>query len=175
MTEIQYEVREMDLIAFNEHLLANTERVQKVVRRHQAIIPGIIAVAALILFFYYKDIPSSIYAILLTIAWGTGVPFYLRWSMRKQIRQSYTEKEKSAVIGHYTLRAEPTGLVEIKAGGEPSKLSWKKVLRAEVEKQYVFVFISLDSALIIPRKTLTKDSNLAAFVKAVDENIEKAG
>jgi hypothetical protein len=175
MTDIQYEVREKDLIAFNEHLLDNSERVQKVIRRHQAHVPAVIAVIGLILFFYMKDIPASIYALLLAMVWGLGVPFFLKWNMRKQIREMYTETEKANILGHYTLRAEPGGLVETGADGEVNTLSWKKVLRVEVEKKYVFVFVSLSTALIIPRDTLAKGSNLHEFVKTVDERIEKEG
>ena len=174
MTEIQYEVREKDLIAFNEHLLANQERIQKTLRRHQAMIPGVIAILALLLFFYFKDIPSAAYVILIAMGWGLGVPFYLKWNMRKQIRQMYSEEEKTCILGRYTLKAEKDSLVEVSATGE-SKRPWKKVLRVEVEKKYVFVFVSLDAALIIPRDTLDKGSNLHEFVKTVDERIEQAG
>jgi hypothetical protein len=173
MTEIQYEVREKDLIAFNEHLLANSEPIQKTIRRHQAIIPGIIAAIALLLFFYFKDIPSSIYVILIAMGWGLGIPLYLKLDMRKQLRRMYSEEEKARLIGHYALRAEQDHLVEVSADGE-SKLRWKKVLRIEVEKKYVFVFVALDSALIIPRDTLAKGSKLHEFVKTVDERIEQA-
>jgi hypothetical protein len=173
MTEIQYEVREKDLIAFNEHLLANSEHIQKTIRRHQAIIPGVIAAIALLLFFYFKDIPSAIYVILIAMGWGLGIPLYLKLDMRKQLRRMYSEEEKTCIIGHYALRAEKDHLVEVSANGE-SKLRWKKVLRIEVEKKYVFVFVSLDSALIIPRDTLAKGSNLHEFVKIVDERIEQA-
>jgi hypothetical protein len=174
MTEIQYEVREKDLIAFNEHLLANSERIQKTIRRHQAIIPGVIAAIALLLFFYFKDIPSAIFVILIAMGWGLGVPLYLKWDMRKQLREMYSEEEKTCIIGQYTLRAEKDNLVEVSANGE-SKLRWKNVLRIEVEKKYVFVFVSLDAALIIPRDTLAKGSSLHEFVKTVDERIEQAG
>ena len=106
MTEIQYEVREKDLIAFNEHLLENSDRIQKTIRRHQAMIPGVIALIALLLFFYFKDIPSAIYVILIAMGWGLGVPFFLKWNMRKQLRQMYSEEEKTCILGQYTLRAE---------------------------------------------------------------------
>jgi len=178
MTEIHYEVREKDLIAFNEHLLASNERVQKVINRHQALVPAIIGVIALILFFVLKDIPSAIYAILLSMAWGLGVPFFLKLSMRKQIRQSYTEAEKANLQGRYILHTDGDGLVEVNAEGESSKVSWKNVLRTEVEKKYVFIFVAINSgntALIIPRDTLAKGDNLHEFVKAVDEYIEKQG
>ncbi len=173
MTEIQYEVREKDLIAFNEYELESSERIQKTIRRHQAMIPGIIAILALLLFFYFKDIPSAVYVILIAMAWGLGVPFFLKWHMRKQIRQTYSEKEKASILGRYTLRAEKDNLVEISASGE-EKLPWKKVLRIEKEKKYVFIYVSLNAALIIPIATVTKDSKLAEFVKMADEFIEQA-
>ncbi len=174
MTEIQYEVREKDLIAFNEHELGNSVPIQKTINRHQAIIPGVAAAIALLLFFYFKDIPSSIYVILIAIAWGLGVPFYLKWNMRKQIRQKYTEEEKANAIGRYTLRADKDSLVEISASGE-ERLSWKKVLRIEKEKKYVFIYVSLNAALIIPIDTVAKGSNLGEFVRKADEYIEQAG
>jgi hypothetical protein len=174
MTEIAYEVREKDLIAFNEHLLDNSERIQRVFRRHQAYVPGFIAVVALILFFYFKDIPSTIYALILAVVWGGGVPQFLKWSMRKQLRKMYSETEKANILGRYTLKAEPKGLVEIDTKGETNTLDWGKVLRIEVEKKYIFVFVSLNSALIIPRDTIAKECNLHEFVKTVDERIEKA-
>ncbi len=173
MSEIEYEVREKDLIAFNEHLLQNSERIQKTMRRHQAIVPGSIAVIGLMLFFYFKDIPSAIYVILISAGWGMGVPMFLKWSMRKQLRQMYSEEEKASLLGRYTLRADKDALVEIAANGE-SKLSWKKVLRIEVEKKHIFIFITLDTALIIPRDAIISGS-LHEFVKEADERIEQAG
>lgn len=174
MAEIEYEVREKDLIAFNEHQLESNERIQKVIRRHQALVPAVIAVIGMILFFFFKDIPSAMYAGLLAIAWGLGVPLFLKWSMRRQIGKMYTETEKANLLGRYSLKATPAGLVETDAKGEVNSLAWKKVLRVEVEKKYVFVYVSLSSALIIPRDTVTKDSNLHEFVKLADESIEKA-
>jgi hypothetical protein len=162
-------------MAFNEHQLKNSASFQKTINRHQALYPAVIAVFALFSFFYFKDIPASIYALLLAMAWGLGGPFYLKWNALKQIRNSYTEAEKAAILGHYTLKAEPNGLAEIDAAGETSKLPWKKVLRVETEKKYVFVFVSLDSALIIPIATVSKDSKLGEFVKAANDYIEKAG
>ena len=174
MTEtVQYEVREKDLIAYNEHLLEKSERIQKTIRRHQALVPALIAVIALLLFFYFKDIPSSVYAMVLAMAWGLGVPFFLKWSMRRQIRQMYSETEKANILGRYSLAAEPRALVETDADGKRNELPWKKVLRVEAEKKYVFVFVALDSALIIPVETVDKGCNLGAFVKACVESIEK--
>lgn len=173
MTEIEYEVREQDLIAFNEHQLAGSERLQKTMRRHQAIMPGVIVTISLFLFFYFQDVLTAAYVGIIAVGWGLGVPAVLRWSWRKQIRKMYSEEEKACAIGRYTLRIDRDALVEVNANGE-SKIAWSEVLRVEVTKKYAFVFITLDSALIIPRVTISR-GDLHEFVKTADERIEKAG
>jgi len=173
MTEIEYEVREQDLIAFNEHQLQSSENLQKTMRRHQAVMPGFIVVIAMFLFFYFKDIPSAMYVGLIALGWGLGVPLYLKWSLRQQIKKMYSAEEKACILGRNTLRIERDQLVEINARGE-SRIAWADVLRVESTKKYAFVFVSTDAALIIPRGTVSK-GNLHEFVKLADERIEKAG
>jgi len=75
-------------------------------------------------------------------------------------------------LSTYTLRVEDHDLVEIGSAGE-SRISWKDVLRIEPAKNYAFIFVSVDSAIIIPRKAVTK-GDLLTFYKAVEEHIEKA-
>ena len=55
MTEIQYELREQDLLAFNDFQLKNTESLQKTLRRHQATIPGLLILIAVFVWFGYQD------------------------------------------------------------------------------------------------------------------------
>jgi len=173
MTEIEYEVREQDLIAFNEHQLQSSESLQKTMRRHQAVMPGFIVVIAMFLFFYFKDIPSAMYVGLIALGWGLGVPLYLKWSLRQQIKKMYSDEEKVCILGRNTLRIDRDELVEINARGE-SKIAWADVLRVESTKKDACVFIATDAALIIPRVTVSK-GNLHEFVKLADERIEKAG
>ena len=58
------------------------------------------------------------------------------------------------------------------AAGE-FRISWKDVLRIEPAKNYAFIFVSVDSAIIIPRKAVIK-GDLLAFYKEVEAHIEKA-
>lgn len=173
MTEIEYEIREQDLIAFNEHQLQKSEKIQKVMRRHQSILPGIIVVIAMFLFFYFKDIPSATYVGLIALGWGLGIPLFIRWGLRRQIRKMYSDEEKANILGRCALRIEKDQLVEINAQGE-SRMPWADILRVEATKKYAFIFISTNAALIVPRATTTK-GNLHEFVKEADEHIERAG
>ncbi|QSA98595.1 YcxB family protein [Methylococcus sp. EFPC2] len=172
MAEIEYEVREQDLIAFNEHQISESQATQKFMRRHQAVVPGVIVSISLLLFFYYKDIPTALFAGVVGVLWGSGVPAYFKWSWRKQVRAMYTEEEKTCILGHYTLRTEPKELVEISERGE-SRIAWDDILRVEVTKRHVFIFVSSTAALIIPRKAVKK-GELHTFVKEADQLIAAA-
>ena len=172
MTEIQYELRESDLLAFNDHQLKNTETLQKSLRRHQATIPGFMILIALFVWFYYQDSLTAAWLGLTGAVWGVAAPYFLRWNTRRKIASLYTDEDKARILGDYTLRVEPKELVEICKTGE-SRIQWDELLRIESNKNYAFIFVSLDSALIIPRKTV-KQGNLIDFYKEVEERIEKA-
>jgi hypothetical protein len=162
MTEIQYELRERDLLAFNDHQLKNAEKLQKTLRLHQATIPG----------FYYQDSLTAATIGGVAAFWGLGAPYYLKWITRQRIARMYSDEEKARILGEYTLRIEPHDLVEISKSGE-SRIKWADVLRIEAAKNYAFVFVALDSALIIPRQTVKK-GDILEFFKEADQHIEKA-
>lgn len=172
MTEIQYELRESDLLAFNDHQLKNTETLQKSLRRHQATIPGFMILIALFVWFYYQDSLTAAWLGFTGAVWGVAAPYFLRWNTRRKIASLYTEEEKARILGDYTLRVEPKELIEISKAGE-SRIKWEELLRIESNKNYAFIFVALDSALIIPRKTI-KQGNLIEFYKEAEELIEKA-
>lgn len=173
MTEIEYEVREQDLIAFNEHQLKNSESLQRSLRRHQAVVPGIIFVISLFLWFYYRDTVAAAYVAFVALAWGLLIPLYLRTSLRRQIQRLYSEEEKACVLGHYKLRVEPKALVEVGPEGKQTRVDWPSILRIEGTKKHAFIFLTLDTALIIPRATV-KSGDIHQFFRDVDERIEAA-
>lgn len=172
MKEIEYEVREQDLLAFNEHLASETAAIKKHFRRHQAQVPGFMVLVSLLLWFYYKDTLSALYVAVLALGWGFGVPAYLKWSMRRQFGRMYTEEDKGVALGRFSLRIDTNELIENSKRGE-NRTPWSAILRIEATKKYAFIFVTRDSALIIPRATV-RNGNLHEFVKAADECIEKA-
>ena len=172
MTEIHYELREQDLLAFNDHQLKKAEPLQKVLSRHQATLPGFMILIALFVWFYYQDTLTAGWIAITAAVWGVGAPFFLRWRTRRRIASMYTDDDKARILGDYTLRIEPKELVEISKSGE-SRIPWSDVLRIEAAKNYAFIFVALDSALIIPRKSV-KEGDILEFFKAAEERIEKA-
>lgn len=172
MTEIQYTLRDKDLLFFNDHQFCQSPAVQKTFRRHQATIPAFLGILVIFVWFYYQDTLTAIWLAIAAVTWGFGAPWLLRWNAKRRALALYTLDDLERTLGAYTLRIEDHDLVEISKAGE-SRISWKDILRIEPAKNYAFIFVSMDSAIIIPRKSVIQ-GDLLAFYKEVEDHIEKA-
>lgn len=172
MTEIEYELREEDILAFNEHRFLDSESLKKTIRRHQATIPAVMSLVALIYWAVYQDFITGVFIAVIGIAWGLLVPVYLRSNLKRQIKGKYSEQEKADIVGKYKLRIEPDVLVEV-SDDEDFPTPWSKLLRVESNKDYAFIFTDINAALIVPKKTVIS-GNIKDFIARVDKHITAA-
>ncbi|MEW6039329.1 MAG: YcxB family protein [Pseudomonadota bacterium] len=173
MNEIEYELREQDLLAFSEHQIRETKALKKRRQRHQSTIPAFFVVISLFLWFYYKDLVSAAYVGVIALAWGFLVPAYMRWTTRKQLLAMYSDEDKQRILGRYRLSVAKDALIENKLDGEESRIPWSEILRIELTDKYAFIFVAIDAALIVPRATANA-AKLRDFVRAADERIAAA-
>ena len=172
MTEIQYTLRLQDLIFFNDHQFCKKEETKKSLRRHQTTVPATLSLIVLFVWFYYQDTLTAMWLGVAAVSWAFVAPWMIRWNAKKRAMALYTADVLERVLGTYTLKVEDNDLVEVSNAGE-SRIAWKDVLRIEPAKNYAFIFVSLDSAIIIPRKTVTQ-GDILTFFKDVEAHIEKA-
>lgn len=173
MFEIEYEFREKDLVHFNELRLANDPVMQKKIRQNRMLVPGVMLVFGLFYYVYYVDMMTAGYITLLAIGWGIASPFIMKIDMRRQFFNKYTEAEKKAMFGAHRLVIEPECLYEKSPGGK-HRTPWGEMLRVEKHKDYVYIYVDIDAAIVIPRETV-KSGDLKAFVKQAESMIDRLG
>lgn len=176
MFEIEYEFREQDLVHFNEMLCLKNEDIKKSIRKNRLIVPGVLFLIGSFYYFYYGDRNSAAYIILLALLWGWLSPRIMKLDFQRQILKNYTAKEKAAMFGKYTLTIDPANpkyLLEKSPSGK-NKMEWSELLRVEYGKKYVYIFLSLSTALVIPVATVSK-GNLEQFAEQVEKMIERFG
>ncbi|WP_347988284.1 YcxB family protein [Methylomonas sp. AM2-LC] len=173
MLEIEYEFREKDLLHFNELRLANDRELQKKIRQNRLFVPGVMLAIGMFYYVYYVDMMTTAYITLLAIVWGLSSPYFMKMDMRRQFFNKYTEAEKKAMFGIHNLTIEPECLLEKSPGGK-HKTPWAEILRVEKHKEYVFIYVDIDAALVIPRETVSK-GDLKAFAKQAEGMIERLG
>jgi len=171
MLEIEYDLRETDLTAFTEHQLHDKEDFQKILRRHQLTFPALLALIAAFVGFYYANLPGAMYIAVIAILWHYFTPISIKYGIRRRTLKLYSTEDKANLMGHYKLRVEPQVLACIRGKKEQS-IPWREILRIEATKRYVFIYLDMDMAMIIPRKTVKGD--LHKFLEIVDKRISEA-
>jgi len=174
MLEIEYEFREEDLVRFNEMQFMKNEEIQSNIRKNRWIVPGIMALIGSFYYFYYGDMKSSGYIIAIATLWALLSPKIMMLSLRRQILESYTPKEKVNMFGTYTLSIDPANpnyLLEKSPSGK-HKMAWGDLVRVEYGKRYVYIYINLNTALVIPVETVKK-GNLEQFAEQAEKMIER--
>ncbi len=167
--EIRYELEEHDLAALTLHLARQREDFEQLFHRYEAVVPGALAVTALLFFIYLGKVLGGIVILLLAIGWYLIAPRWLRRWLRRQALSQFSEEEKRALIGPYRLRAEADALV-VEHGGKSERIGWGDLLRVEEDDQYAFLFTDLKAALPIPKRKV-KRKILRQFLKLVERKI----
>lgn len=173
MLDIEYEFREQDLVHFNELRLANDRELQKKIRQNRLFTPGVMMAIGMFYYVYYADMTTTAYITILALGWAFASPFIMKMDMRRQFFNQYTKEEKKALFGIHSLTIEPEFLQERAPGGK-HKTPWKEMLRVEQHKDYVYLYVAIDAAIVIPRETVKK-GDLKAFAKQAEGMIERAG
>ncbi len=174
MFEIEYEFREEDLIHFNEIQFMRNEEIQHNIRKNRWIVPGIMILIGSFYYFYYGDMQSAGYIVVIAMLWALLSPKIMMLDLRRQILKNYTAKEKILMFGTYTLSIDPSNpnyLFEKSPSGK-NKMAWSDLVRVEYGKRYVYIYINLNTALVIPVETVKK-GNLEQFAEQADKMIER--
>lgn len=172
MYEIEYEFRQEDLIHFNEMRFKNNVQLQDEMRKHRFFILGVMLFVSLFYYLYYSDIEVPAYILALGSLWVFVLkPYEMKHDIRNQILAKYTEAEKETMFGQYHLSIEQHYLV-VKSPAGKEKLAWKDLARVEYGNKYVYIYIDLDSAFIIPVEMI-KTGDLEKFAEQAEGMIER--
>lgn len=173
MLEIEYEFGERDLVHYNELQIDQSEDLQKKLKRNRLFFPGMLAIFGLFLWAYYSDYRTALYIVTISVCWAIVIPQVIILSFRRQILKSYTEREKLAMFGQYTLRIDPKALAEKSPSGK-NKMPWKTLLRIEHVRDYVHIVLDNGAALVIPLEKVSS-GDVQEFSKQVKKMIDLYG
>lgn len=174
MLEIEYEFREEDLVNFNEGQYLKSKSIQDSITRNRWIFPAIILLIGAFYLYYYRDIKAVGYLTGVAVLWAWLSPKLIMYDLRRQILKNYTPKEKNNMFGTYVLTidpANPSYLYEKSPSGK-HKMLWSELVRVEYGKRSVYIFITLDTTLVIPVETV-KRGDLEKFAEQAQKMIER--
>ena len=172
MFEIEYQLREDDLTTFNEMRLKDNEEIQKTLRKNRLFVPAVMLFIAMFYYMYYNDINTALYVSIIAVGWGFISPYIIKMDMRRQILESYGEDERKEILGDHKLVISPEHLLNKTPGENKHKYLWEEMVRVEYAEKAVYIYVDLDSAIIIPVETV-KNGDLEKFAEQAEKMIER--
>ena len=162
--DIEYEISTDDMVAFhlhqNEHSLAG-----RGCRWGFQLFFGMISAAGSVIYFIVGDyLMASVWlaaAVLLVVL----APRILRGSIKRQIVRLYRRGDNRGGIGTHRLSLTPEAMVDV-AGESESRVAWSDVEKIAATDDHLFIYISAESAIVVPRRAFSDDAGWAEFGEA---------
>ena len=169
LAEIEFEITEKSLTAFNEHHAQYVPRLNKAIERHRMLWPvGIVLLAGYA--WHRGGEPFFVAGMVVTaLLWSLLVPRTLKDVYRKSVRKRYSEQAKKEIYGIHKMQVKESALVEFSPGGRAT-VGWRKIMRVDELPDYAFVYIDTNTALIIPKQPT--DESVPAFIDMIKKRIE---
>lgn len=169
LAEIEFEITEKSLTAFNEHHAQYVPKLKKAIERHRLLWPvGIVVLAGYA--WHRGGEPFFVAGMVATaLLWSLIVPWTLKDVYRKSVRKHYSDQDKKDMYGMHKMQVKESGLVEISPGGR-STIGWENIMRVDELPDYAFVYIDTNTALIIPKHPA--DAGVSDFIDMIKERID---
>ncbi|PCH86115.1 MAG: hypothetical protein COB26_02680 [Piscirickettsiaceae bacterium] len=162
MSSITYTLRKADIVEFNEYHARMNGAYGKSITRHQIIWPAVIVIVALFIVMSSNQADNGVYLLVGAFVWSIGVPAWIKKRFHQHVLASLSDEAIKKATGEYSLEARASGLIEINPSGE-KKTAWEKIDRIERSKHHIYLYMSEDAALIIPKEMVSEDSDLKEF------------
>lgn len=171
-----------DLMAFNLHHQRHSPTAKRAFRKNLLLFPLIWTSLCLVL-SRLATTPERSWpvAILGLLPLFMGAPLYLvtfpllhRRAIRRQLQGFLEEENNSSMLGPHRIETTPEGLGETSDSGH-TQLTWDAIKRVEVAKDHVFLYRGAMSAFVVPKRSFTDQTQLAAFLDEVNHYRQLGG
>jgi YcxB-like protein len=163
-----------DLLAFNLH----NHRASPTLRRpHQVarILYPILFTAALLGFYVYfgGPIASAVFmsmiglAVVASSAWYLAYPALLRWRIRRLTTRLLRESKNTSLLERRSIVLSPDGLL-FTAPSSSGQIGWNLIERVDHTPQFIFLYMSAMSAIVIPRRSVNSDAEWETVQQAIN-------
>lgn len=162
MSTITYQLRQIDIIEFNEHHAKMNGAYGKSIIRHQLVWPIVILIIAFFIVLSSQDIVLGVYLLTGAFVWSLLVPAWIKKRFHQHVAEQFSEQDFAQAVGEYSLKITDVGLLEIKPTSE-ELINWDGILKFEQSKRHAYIYLNEDSAIIIPKEMMSEGSDYKVF------------
>ncbi|AXI00115.1 YcxB family protein [Sporosarcina sp. PTS2304] len=164
--EIEYELTEEDVIAFNLYHVKNSKVGKNSLQWQRFVSPMIFFMFAYFLSIFTDMEKGPLFLVfgLTAILWVILYPKYFYFHITRQVRKMLKEGKNEGLIGQHIMKMNKTGITDQTQVGE-TKVQWSGIQRVIEDADYLYIYTSTISAYILPKRTIYSVDGLKAYVE----------
>ena len=169
--EFEYEITKEDFLAFNLYHAKHSETVKNALFKQRFIVPIIFLFLPFVFYWITGEflIEVSIGFMLISILWLVFYPKYFYGYIKRNVSKVLNEGSSDNLLGKRVFVITEDGFIEKSKAGE-TKVHWSGIEKVEENEKYYFLFYSVISAYIIPKRDLPDKDTQEEFKQALRKN-----
>lgn len=164
--EIQYELTEEDVVAFNLYHVKNSKVGKNSLQWQRYISPLIFLLFAYFLSVFTDMARGPLFATftVTAIAWVIVYPKYFYFHITRQVRKMLKEGKNEGLVGKHFMKMNKSGMTDTTSTGETNG-QWAGVKSIIEDANYFYIYTSTVSAYILPKRDLYSADAVKSYVE----------
>ncbi|WP_153731444.1 YcxB family protein [Sporosarcina obsidiansis] len=164
--EIQYELTEEDVVAFNLYHVKNSKVGKNSLQWQRFVSPLIFLLFAYFLSVFTDMARGPLFATfaLTAVVWVILYPKYFYFHITRQVRKMLKEGKNDGLVGEHFMKMNKTGMTDTTSTGE-TNVQWTGVQRIIEDADYFYIYTSTVSAYILPKRDVYSEEAVKAYVE----------
>ena len=172
--QIKCKIDKQNIIDFNIHQYKSSETMQKRVMISKLIGPMIFFFGMFIA-TWVTDIPFWYWAVAFvttSLVWYWVYPKCLEMNIRKNVEKMLAEGDNKVILEESIITLDEHGISKVNYYKE-SSLKWSSINKINLTNDYIFIYDSAMSAIIIPRDIFLKNEDEQEFINTLNKYFNK--
>jgi len=164
--EIEYELTEEDVVAFNLYHVKHSKVGKKSLQWQRYVSPLIFLLFAYFLSIFTDMQRGPLFATfgLTAILWVMLYPKYFYFHIARQVGKMLKGGKNEGLVGKHTMNMNKAGIHDKTVVGE-TNVEWIGVKDLIEDAEYFYIYTSTVSAYIIPKRDVYSAEGLKAYVQ----------
>ncbi|PIC70334.1 hypothetical protein CSV77_09670 [Sporosarcina sp. P16b] len=164
--EIQYDLTEQDVVAFNLYHVKTSKVGKNSLQWQRYISPLIFLLFAYFLSVFTDMAKGPLFATfgVTAILWVIFYPKYFYFHITRQVSKMLRGGKNEGLVGEHSMKMNKTGIIDQTAVGE-TNVQWAGVKQLIEDTDYFYIYTSTVSAYIIPKRDVYSVEGLKSYIQ----------
>ena len=173
--EVEFDQTIEDFVNYNLYHMEHSRTIKRRIFTSRIIFAMMVILLSLVLLFLIErqiNVMMVTISIIGAIFMYFIIPTIYKYNTLSNVRGMLKEADNKSILGKRVLEISDKGIIYKNIAGEGS-YNWQSIIRIEENDQYIFLYQSSTSAIILPKRAFASIEEKKEFTSLLSEEIKR--